>query len=336
MPKVSIITPVLNGGKRFKKCIDSVLRQSMDDYEWIIIDDKSTDGTAELIKDLCKRDKRIVSLFNSETIGASLSRQRGIEVCSGDYLTFLDADDALTPSALQDYIHATNDCNADIYITGTRLIMPLGLKLVFYSGERDPHLSSGVIEGKKGCLLVMSNQGLTPHLWDKMYSTTFFLQTYREFPDLKVGEDFLLNIRLMAKADKICRVSSIGYLWTYTGMGSKYYLTGWPDYQKSISLAINEIPSLDMSVTEQAEATHALFSNYINHIKESIILRGFRGDRQSEIADFIDNALKHEILHLAEGENPPSRQEMLKSAAEYLREHRKYYTFTRIINRFLK
>ncbi len=96
--KVSIITPVYNGESVIVFAIESVLGQTCSDWEWIIVNDGSNDGTAEILNSL--RDSRI-KVIHQKNKGVSSARNSGLDVAQGKYVTFLDADDYLPPDALK-------------------------------------------------------------------------------------------------------------------------------------------------------------------------------------------------------------------------------------------
>ena len=103
--KVSIITPVYNSAKFIKTTIDSVLAQSYTDWEMILIDDGSSDCSIEIIENYISKDCRIKLLKNDKNSGPAISRNKGIEVAQGKYLTFLDADDIWLPEFLSTSIN---------------------------------------------------------------------------------------------------------------------------------------------------------------------------------------------------------------------------------------
>ena len=91
MKKVSVIIPVYNSSNHLKDCLDSVIKQTYKNLEIILIDDKSTDNSIDIIKSY--NDKRIKLIKLKENSGAAISRNKGIEEASGDYICFLDSDD---------------------------------------------------------------------------------------------------------------------------------------------------------------------------------------------------------------------------------------------------
>ena len=96
-PKVSIITPVYNGAGYLPDAWRSLQGQTLSDWEWIVINDGSTDGTAEFLNGLVDPRVRVLHQLNA---GVSVARNAGLAVAQGDYVTFLDADDALPPDSL--------------------------------------------------------------------------------------------------------------------------------------------------------------------------------------------------------------------------------------------
>ena len=92
-PLVSIIMPCYNAQDYLEEAIHSVIQQHYKNWELIIINDKSLDNSQEIIERYQAKDSRIVSLQNSDNVGAAQSRNRGIELARGDYISFLDSDD---------------------------------------------------------------------------------------------------------------------------------------------------------------------------------------------------------------------------------------------------
>ncbi|MGX9986772.1 glycosyltransferase family 2 protein [Chryseobacterium sp. POL2] len=100
MPEVSIITPSYNSEKYITETIQSVLSQTLTDWEWIITDDKSSDKTVEIIEQY--KDPRIILIKSKENAGAGHARNLSLEKATGRFITFLDADDFWEPSFLEE------------------------------------------------------------------------------------------------------------------------------------------------------------------------------------------------------------------------------------------
>lgn len=98
---VSIITPSYNSKRYIKETIDSVISQKYTNWEMIIVDDFSSDNSAEYIKNLVKNDVRIKLLILSHNAGAAEARNKALEIAKGKYIAFLDSDDIWLPNKLE-------------------------------------------------------------------------------------------------------------------------------------------------------------------------------------------------------------------------------------------
>lgn len=99
--KVSILVANYNNGKYFKDCYDSLIIQSYDNWEVVIVDDCSTDDSVEIIKELIKDDERFKLYQNETNKGCGFTKKRCVDLSTGDFCTFLDPDDALLPYSIE-------------------------------------------------------------------------------------------------------------------------------------------------------------------------------------------------------------------------------------------
>jgi len=100
-PLISVITPVYNAEKYILETMDSVLNQTLTDFEYILIDDQSPDRSAEIIKEYQKRDPRIKYIQLDDNSGAAVARNTGIEHAKGRFIAFVDSDDKWYPTKLE-------------------------------------------------------------------------------------------------------------------------------------------------------------------------------------------------------------------------------------------
>lgn len=107
-PKVSVITAVYNGEKYLTEAIESVLAQTFIDFEYIIVDDGSTDKTPEIIKEFVRRDSRI-NTVRIENSGPANARNVALQMAKADWIAVLDADDVCLPSRLKEQIGFVKD-----------------------------------------------------------------------------------------------------------------------------------------------------------------------------------------------------------------------------------
>lgn len=134
MDKISIIVPVYNCEKYIKRCIDSLLKQTYQNIEIIIINDGSTDQTLNICNELSKKSKK-VKVITQKNLGVSFARNKGIESSTGDYFTFCDADDYYDEDKIElQYKNAITN-NSDLSI--------IGISLVFEDGSTKTRFDSG-------------------------------------------------------------------------------------------------------------------------------------------------------------------------------------------------
>lgn len=123
--KVSIVVPVYNAGSYLTDMVESVLAQEYSNFELILVDDGSTDGSGGICDKYRMIDCR-VRVLHQENQGVSVARNVGIEACTGEYLLFCDADDILVKSAIKAVMKYMNDTNADVVIFGWKIIKQNG------------------------------------------------------------------------------------------------------------------------------------------------------------------------------------------------------------------
>lgn len=114
MATVSVIIPVYNVEEYIERCIRSLLNQTFKDIEMIFIDDCSTDSSIKILKKYAKKDPRIKILCLEKNSGVAVTRNRGLEVASGEYLSFIDPDDAIDLNFYESLYKKAEETNADI------------------------------------------------------------------------------------------------------------------------------------------------------------------------------------------------------------------------------
>lgn len=170
LPTVSIVLPVFNGERFLRDAVESVLKQTSSNWELLIINDGSTDSTASICDEFAATDKRI-RVFHQANGGVNAARAKGIDNATGDYLTFLDADDALLPNALDQMIGLFCE-DIDLVAYGR----------VEGRFSREEYIKA-LWKGETGLVL-----------WGKMFRTSLFKPIAHSLDRRMVmGEDLLLN-----------------------------------------------------------------------------------------------------------------------------------------------
>lgn len=117
MPKVSVIVPVYNTEKYLKRCLDSLVNQTLTDIEIILVDDGSRQACASLCDELSNTDPRI-TVIHKQNGGLGFARNTGIEAANGEYIGFVDSDDYVEPSMYETLYRAATKENADLALSG--------------------------------------------------------------------------------------------------------------------------------------------------------------------------------------------------------------------------
>ena len=120
MVRVSFILPVYNVEKYVRRAIDSLLAQTMPDFEAIFVDDGSPDRSADIISEAAAHDSRL-RLIRKENGGVASARNAGLDAARGKYIFFLDPDDWVEPDAAEQLADAADSEDADIVIFGSTL-----------------------------------------------------------------------------------------------------------------------------------------------------------------------------------------------------------------------
>lgn len=115
MSKISVIVPVYKAEKYLDECINSVLLQTYSDFELVLVDDGSPDKSGEICDRYAQNDERI-KVFHQKNAGVCVARNKGLELSSGDYYTFLDSDDTLSKYALEVLYKDIAENDADMAI----------------------------------------------------------------------------------------------------------------------------------------------------------------------------------------------------------------------------
>ena len=127
MPKISVIIPCYNCEKYVAKCLDSVLAQTFQDWEAIVVNDGSTDGSVEILNRYAAKDSRI-KVVTQENQCLSMARNNGFKFAQGNYVSFLDSDDFIDENFLLDLHNQAVKEQADAVMTSTKYLCGTKIK----------------------------------------------------------------------------------------------------------------------------------------------------------------------------------------------------------------
>lgn len=189
-PLVLIIVPAYNVEPYLKKCLDSIQNQTYKNLEVILIDDGSSDGTSNICDLYVNKDKRF-KVIHKENQGLSLARNSGLDVMSGEYVTFVDSDDYIHPRLVEDCVQAVEENDADIVIFNI-IDVKNGRENL---REMNPHYLSGTNQIFEGII----RDTIPSYVWNKFYKAALWdrvrFMPNTAFEDLLVMPQIFRSVR---------------------------------------------------------------------------------------------------------------------------------------------
>lgn len=184
--KISIIIPVYNTERYLERCITSLLDQTYKNLELIFVDDGSTDKSIEILKNAQKNDRRI-TVISQKNSGPSAARNKGLSICTGQYIMFCDSDDTVKPNWCE-VLYQTIKVNPDSWVICGMKVFDVNEKIL------DIKKAKGGIYSKKDYFQIFMN-GLSGAVYNKIYCA-WVLKKYNIKFDIsrRLGEDVLFNI----------------------------------------------------------------------------------------------------------------------------------------------
>lgn len=210
---VSVIIPAYNRETMIAECLKSVLAQSHQNFEVIVIDDGSTDSTVELVKKLQAQDDRIYLICNQHQ-GVSVARNTGLDAAKGEFVFFLDSDDVIHPNLLEYLLNNMNEQGADIGCCLLCIVPATKWQLVpnrIKSSSRENHSQCKDWETALNDMFYHYTSTPLSGAGSIMVRRSLVGDT-RFCPDLSVGEDFFFNYQNVVKKS---RVSILQQKWYY-------------------------------------------------------------------------------------------------------------------------
>lgn len=221
---VSIIIPMYNSELNIKSLIDSIKKQTYENFEVLFIDDFSKDSTVKLCKEAISEDKRFKIFLNKENCGVSVSRNIGINNCNGKYIIFIDSDDKIYENTVEFLVQKINQNNADLVIGNYKYNNGTENKIL------ENKISEDIYDIQVNILLdnkeSRANFGNPRSVWGKIYKSDIIKNNNIRFiPNLKLFEDALFNLEYMMYCKKYCVYNDYIYIYSINNNSAvhKYY-----------------------------------------------------------------------------------------------------------------
>lgn len=208
MALVSVIIPVYNAQDYIRKCVGSVMAQTLRDIEIICVDDGSPDNSLEILKELQAQDDRI-KVISQPNGGAGAARNNGLRNATGEYLSFLDADDFFEPNMLEEAYNCAQEYRADFVVFNSDQ----------YHMDKDAFVEVPWVMRTKDIppYMPFSYRQLTDNVfktfvgwaWDKLYRRSFVLEHDLWFQEQRTTNDMLFVFSALVVAKRIAIVDKV-------------------------------------------------------------------------------------------------------------------------------
>lgn len=204
--KVSVIIPVYNAQEYIRQCIESIINQSYENIEIILVDDGSPDECPAIIDEYAKKDERIV-VIHKENEGVSAARNDGLNSATGKYIQFVDSDDYLEKNMIRNMVKLMEGLNCDMAMCG------------FYDRNKNhvgqvlPDLENGRCSKEDYLVSVMNDPFSLTYgvLWNKMFKKKLIDKGANFNNDMNFGEDFIFCLNYMKYANSVGIVKKCMY-----------------------------------------------------------------------------------------------------------------------------
>ncbi|STY72098.1 PGL/p-HBAD biosynthesis glycosyltransferase Rv2957/MT3031 [Megamonas hypermegale] len=218
----SIIMPVFNTEEYLNKAINSILNQTFKDFEFILIDDNSSDGSYNICLEYAKKDKRIILMKNDRNMGVSATRNRGLDIAKGNYVTFIDSDDYIDLEVLfkvYDKIKSMNvaiDCLkygvVEEYFVKNKLEYKKECSLSNFFSENKNEIQNEILK--------LEQIPLFGYSCNSFYYLKIIRENDIKFRNYSMNEDFIFNMEYFSFIKNFCFMNFLGYYYAKRGNNS--------------------------------------------------------------------------------------------------------------------
>ena len=210
MPAVSVIIPVYNADKFLRKCLDSVVNQTLTDIEVICVDDCSTDSSLAILREYEKKDPRVKVIHCEQNRRQAVARNIGMSVATGQYIGFVDNDDWIDRERFKQLYHEAKDSNADIVWAGSTVLNENG-----YIESEVHHVKSKCIcTGRHFMNQMLCGKIKGGEVWNGLYRSSFIRAIELCFQSIR-SEDYFFTLEAASEAKIVCLLPTLGYYYLH-------------------------------------------------------------------------------------------------------------------------
>ena len=284
--KYSIIIPVYNVKSYLEQCINSVLQQTFEDFEILLVDDGSTDGSSYLCDSFSQNDKRI-RVIHKENGGLSSARNTGLKAAKGEYVLFLDSDDYWTYSGLlSDAFRIINQTNADLIIFDySSDLKKIDNKL----SNNELEYSFSKMNKEEAFKMLICLNKIRSSACDKIYKSSIIKQDNFLFEEGVFSEDIDWTARVLIATKKINVIDRYAYYYR----PNQNSITHNKQRKNIVDLAERIKKIVEYSKPIESELFYEWFMNYCSYQYITFLNTVSIYNGKENISDVIANMKKY-------------------------------------------
>ncbi len=296
--QVSIIVTFYNVEKYIGHCIDTLIKQTYQCLEIILVNDASPDRSLEIALRYAEKDKRLKVINLTKNVGVDKARFKGLEVANGDYIMFVDSDDYLPLTAVETLLSEISHTHADV-VEGNmvRVLDKYGLISKRNHRKRLELTQPELFD--EYYISFFGRNVLNVNLWGKIYRKDLFDKAGVEPTGMRMGEDLVTNMQLFPFIQKYVVIDDITYCYRWGGMTSRFNPWFYPNLKEQYFLKMRMIEKYAYSKairSTKVEMCNILHSNLIQmfryHKPISEVEAFFRQEITSGFVDEITSGVE--------------------------------------------
>lgn len=288
MTKVSVIVPIYNVEKYLEKCLDSLVNQTLEDIEIILVNDGSTDNSDQIAKKYANKYKEKIVYLEKQNGGLSDARNYGLEYAKGDYISFVDSDDYISKNLYSELIR---------YMEEDYDMVKFGILTVDLKNNKMIENKSKQFEDKTGeeaFDILYKTDKMTEVAWGYLYKASFWKENNFKFTKDMYHEDFGLIPLVILKAKKVASTNILGYYYVQSDKS----ITRNSDEKKKLKMSYDLLKFYDNMIkkTENYDISKKAKENIKIYYTNCILLEIKNISNEAERQKYIKEIKKRKMI----------------------------------------
>lgn len=323
MAKVSVIIPIYKVEKYLSRCLESVVNQTLDDIEIVLVDDESPDSCPEICDRYAKKDSRI-KVIHKKNEGLGYARNSGMLIATGEYIAFLDSDDYVSKDMYEKVYSELKRTDADCCVTGYVVKKdsgdeihkenPLGTA-VYESDDIITKVLAGML-GSKPDQARDTDVGMS--VWKCVYRKELLQDKGILFPSERelISEDIIFQIRVLSQVKRVCTLSEVMYYYCENANSQSLTKTYSKDkfdrYKKLYNVELEMLSKIKFCEETRLRATRMFLGNTRVCIKQ--ICQSTENSKQEKktlLQEICDDKEIQDVLKWYPWKDNPLRQKIV-------------------------